>query len=112
MIRIPFNSDFSSFRERIALDGVPYILSFKWNGRGGYWSMSISSVDGVEILSSIKLVPDYELISQYVAADIPPGMIVVHDSSGNKDMIGRDDVNVRAILAYITEAEVEEYGLV
>jgi hypothetical protein len=108
MIVIPFK-EFPSFTEEITLDNVPYRLSFNWNTRGEFFSLIFQSREE-ENLAAIKLVLEYELISNYPDYGLPPGKLYVVDTTDSTDNIGRDDfTNNRALqLIYVPEDEVEE----
>jgi len=107
METIPFK-EFPSFTEEITLDNVPYLLSFNWNTRGEFFSLIFQNREGIN-LAAIKLVLEYELISNYPDYSLPPGNLYVVDTTDSTDNIGRYDfVNNRALqLVYIPEVEVE-----
>jgi len=105
MLQVPFQ-DFPAFSETTALDGQVYRLTFRWNTRGQYWTLKVSQADGTPILSGIKLVPDYELISAYVDMGPPPGLLFVVNPSGQLYTVTRDNLPSGEIaLVYMTEAE-------
>lgn len=108
METIPFK-EFPSFIEEITLDNVPYRLFFNWNTRGEFWSLIFQDKENND-LAAIKLVLEYELISNYPDYGLPPGNLYVVDTTDSTDKIGRYDfVNNRALqLVYVPEDEVEE----
>jgi len=108
METIPF-FNLPAFSERITLDGVAYNFSFSWNTRGEYWNLAISDYENTPLVSSIKIVLDYELIEQYVDKGLPPGKLYALDFSGNKSDITYEDMtNDRVHLIYLSEGETLE----
>ena len=106
MIVIPFQ-DFAFFTEEVVIDGTPYVLEFKWNGRHEYWSMSFLDIDGNEILMGKKLVMGAELISQYPDRGLPTGEMYVATESGELIRPDRNSfVNGDCLLVYIGEEEL------
>lgn len=105
MVTIPF-SEFPAFSQEIILDNIPFRVSFNWNTRGEYWTLSILDRDENQLASGIKIVLDYELIARYPGRGLPPGEIYAIDTSGELDKIGRDDFQDRASLVYVLEGEV------
>lgn len=108
MLIIPFK-EFPAFTEEITLDGRPYKLTFIWNTRGEFWSLSFYTRQDVHI-AAIKLVLNYELIDRYPDYNLPPGRLYVIDTTRDFSPIGRYDfTNDRDLnLVYVSEAEVEE----
>ena len=106
MITIPV-PDYPASTELVSIEGVTYQLTFQFNTRATCWTLSIATAAGVEILSGIKLVLDYELIADYVDRDIPPGLLYAIDPSQETQRIGRDDLKStgKVKLVYMTEAE-------
>jgi hypothetical protein len=105
MIAIPL-FDLASFTEEVILDDVPYRLTFQWNSRGEFWSMSISDSNNILLLSGIKLVINFELISEWHAIDLPAGELYIVDPTGSDAPIAFEDFgNGRLEIVYVSEAE-------
>lgn len=102
--KIPF-AEFAAFTQEVVLDNIPFRLSFNWNTRGEYWSMSIADRDEVKLISGIKLVMSYGLIRRYPGRGQPPGELIVVDPSGQVEKAGRDDFQDKISLVYISEDE-------
>ncbi|RKZ08924.1 hypothetical protein DRQ25_07850 [Candidatus Fermentibacteria bacterium] len=106
MVTIPMK-DFSSFKQEITLDNVPYIFFFNWISRDGFYTFDMNDREGNTLIAGVKLLVDFEFISRYPDRGLPPGELYVIDQTGNSDRIGRYDfVNGRLSLIYITEEEV------
>lgn len=62
VVTIPMSSA-ASFKQEVTLEEVPYILAFRWNTRGEYWTMSIIDRDETVLVSDIKLVVAFPLVN-------------------------------------------------
>jgi hypothetical protein len=85
--------DSSSFKISVTLDLKEYRLSFAWNSRGQYWSMSIADANGVMLRAGIRLVVSYPLNIQHTDPRLPQGLFMIIDSNEKTAMIepGRND---------------------
>lgn len=90
-IEIPVNGNLSSQVMSIPLDGVRYTLRVYYVFREQSWTLDILTDRGTDILTGIKLVPDWPLISRYQVANKPPGEFYAVDTSGQGRPAGRDD---------------------
>jgi hypothetical protein len=105
MITIPF-ADFPSFTEEITIDNIPLRFVFRWNSIGNFWVMSIADRDQNPIVSGIKLVVQYEILSRYISILPVSGELYVVDGQGKYDEILQDDfTNGRLELVYVPEGE-------
>lgn len=103
-------SDFASYSEQITLDGQVFLFQFDLNVRGDYWVLQISDIDLNVLISGVRIVLDYELLSQYPGRGLPPGALIAIDTTGeeldaNKDNFGPVDTNVSLIYIPVSEAE-------
>lgn len=91
-VKIPMSSE-SSFTESVTLDGNEYILSFKWNTRGAFWSMDIADANSSALVSGIRLAVSFPLNIQHPQLGMPIGIFIVYDSNPQTANIepGRDD---------------------
>ncbi len=79
MIEIPLQNLTYAYDITIPLDGTVYILRFDYNTVEDYWYLSILDADEVYLISSIKLVPNYSLLDDYVVANMPTGNLYLYD---------------------------------
>lgn len=106
MIKIPFKS-LPAFREEILLDNVPYVFEFVFNSRGDFWVLDIYTVDGVLLISGIKIVINYELISQYTDRGLPKGQLYAVRENQSMDRISQLEFEQdKLFLIYIGEEEL------
>lgn len=104
---LPFK-DFASFTEEITLESIPYIFIFNWNSRGEFWEMSIQDRENNFFIAGVKLVVNFEIISDYPDKGLPPGQLWVIDESGSNTPIQYEDFyGDRPLkLVYLTESEI------
>lgn len=103
-------SDFASYSEQLTLDGEVFLFQFDFNVRGDYWVMSISDIDLNVLISGLRIVLDYELLSQYPGRGLPPGALIAIDTTGdefdaNRENFGPVDTNVSLIYIPVSEAQ-------
>jgi hypothetical protein len=80
-VKIPM-IDSPNFSVDVVLDQVQYTLSFVWNSRAEFWSMSLSLVDGTILVSGIRLVCFFPLLKGYqYNPNVPQGLMVVIDQN-------------------------------
>lgn len=80
-VKIPM-IDSPNFSVEVSLDQKEYSFSFLWNTRGEFWSMSISDANGVVLISGIRLVCFYPLLTAYQYNQaMPQGLMVVVDQN-------------------------------
>lgn len=109
MIIIPIFQNISArFSFDIELDLNIYHLKFAWNSREGAWYMTIQDQDENNILTGIKIVPNYLLLDQYrYIPELPPGDFVLFDLNQipENNQPDFDTLGKRYQLLYVTEAE-------
>jgi hypothetical protein len=106
MLKINF-IDYPSYTNEVILDNKSYIFKFVWNTRGEFWTLSILDTDKNIILSGVKFVLNYSLLSDYYHLDIPKGSLYVIDLTDNNNKIAFEDFNNERQLSliYATEAD-------
>lgn len=89
------------------LDGIQYVLNFRWNGRAGAWYMDVLDEDEDPIRQGIAVVLGAALGRRCVDPRYPPGVIYAVDTSGTGRDAGIDDLGSRVLLYFFTFAEVK-----
>lgn len=99
---IPLSSADPSFKIRTTLEGVNLILRFDWNDRLERWV--ISFFDEVEnpLVYRVPLQVDHELIYRFEINGLPPGFMILYDTSDKRMPCGRNDLGKRCRLLYQT----------
>lgn len=110
MVVLPFFQDRSSrFAYDIELAGELFRLYFSWNARETAWYMDIQDQNENNILTGIKMVPNYRLLEQYRAyAALPDGDFVVWDLNQNPITGGItfDNMGKRYQLLFFSSEEI------
>lgn len=78
-IVIPFSWGYGNQRFKVALEGSTYIFEFRYNVRGLYWSFNILTAGNVPIVSGVRVVSDYSLLSPFTDDRLPPGRLYCLD---------------------------------
>lgn len=91
------------------LDGTPYLLTFRFNGRESCYYLDIDSVDGVtNFIKGLKLVCNFPLLMYTSTGINPPGelMCLSTNLDDSPPGIGELGAGLRCQLIYMTEAEL------
>jgi len=100
--KIPADSStgLSRFKFTTTLDGVDFILRFRWNTRIELWVMDIFDADENEINMSIPLMVNTNVIKKYKSNSMPQGTMILFDTSGTDEECGFDELGDRCVLLY------------
>jgi len=97
----------ASFTQTTIIDNIVYELRFDWNDRGQYWTISIKDADGVALVSGVKVVLGYPLVTDIIKPGLPPGVLIVGEGSGAMVRLSQNDfIEDKAFIGYITEDEI------
>lgn len=100
-LEIPFNGQGAFQDFTITLEGRAYLLSFNWNTRGNFFSMSISKEDSTPIAEGIAMRLGTALFAKYQLVDLPPGDFFLWDTTGNIVEPSRLDYGQSVKLMYV-----------
>lgn len=101
MISIPVRRDVSEFSEIVALEGVRYVLIWRWNERTQHWWLRITDVQGTEVAAFRKIVADRPL---HQRETFLPGYLLVFDTLGLGADPGLRDLSQRHQVYYVPVA--------
>lgn len=98
----------------VTLEGSSYQLTFEWLARDSHWYLSIATIEGTAIATSLRMVLGVDLLSAVSNESAPPGALIIastvtwSDGAGYGDIDpGADDwADENARLIYLTAAEV------
>lgn len=118
-VDIPVQPSLDNYRERVLLDGKLFDLEFYWNERDAAWYLTIYessqpfNADGSRdpLLSSIKVVLNYGLLTQFADRRRPLGELIAVDTEGSFENPGRRELGRRVLLRYYSTAELAEVGI-
>lgn len=96
----------ASWVQRTALDGVDYVLAFRWNETDAHWLLSIADTRGVSIRDGIYLVADRSLLRGVIDTRAPKGVLIVVDSLAPPIDPGFADLGSRHSLLYLSPADI------
>jgi hypothetical protein len=90
------------------LDGTDYLFEFRYNQRENCWYFSVSTTDGVALVSGVKIVSNRPLLSRFADVRLPPGMLVAFANTTDASPPGLADLGEdrRVTLIYYTAAEI------
>ncbi len=101
ILRIPVNPDESAFKIRMALEGRDYVLSFDFNTRMNRWILGIYDAEEDPIVVGIAMNIDSSLLRLYVDNRLPPGEMILFDTSEKHIECSRDELGKRCELLYL-----------
>ncbi len=113
LITIPTDTKLIFWTQTTTLDGIDYVLEFRYNTREATYYLSISLTDQTVLAQGIKLVSDFPLLQAYADIRMPPGELVAMAFGSNdaNPAIGELGIGQRVELTYITESEMAELGM-
>lgn len=102
--RIPIINTLPAQRFMTALGGQSYRLRVTYVRRTESWYLDVETLEGVALVSGIRLTNGISLLASYVnTSDLPTGILGVMDRQETREDPGRDDLGVRHELVYIEE---------
>lgn len=93
-----------AYDQRTQLEGVEYLLSFRYNLRRELWTFSIDALDGTPILTGQSVHVGILLNRRAVRG--PPGLFMAISETGDLASPGLHELGERVKLCYLTAAEV------
>lgn len=98
--RVPVNSILSNKEFRTELDGIFYLLAFRFNTRATIWIMNISDEDSNIIIAGIPLLLGVNLLGRFQDSRLPPGSLFVNNFSEANIEATRDNLGEDVLLLY------------
>lgn len=104
VFEIPIDNEdaFPSLKMRTILEGVEVILRMDWNTREERWGLSIFTSLEEPIVLGLPMHINTELIQRFEIETLPPGNLLLYDSTGNIEEAGIGDLGDRCKLLYET----------
>lgn len=104
-LEIPTLTDGTHFySQRNVLEGVQYLLTFKFNARRDRWQLTLATLDGVEVVTGQTIVTGVDLLRRSVSPAKPPGTLAALAIQGDQGDPRLLDLGDRVRL-YYNEAE-------
>lgn len=83
-VLVPVDTTLGFYSERVALDGISYILSFRYNARMDRWLLDVADSSGNPILYGCPILESWPVLSRFRGKipGLPQGPLVALDQSG------------------------------
>lgn len=98
-------NDLPTYNYVISLDGVNYNLSYYFNPRmdsgNGKWFLQIADQTGNILVAAVPIVVTWPLLDRFVDQEIPPGMLMGFDTSGQNKDPGQFELGDRVRVLYL-----------
>lgn len=104
-LRIPLQPGLPHYTIQAELDGTTFTFEFRWNARAAAWFMHLQDAEGVHLVSGVRVVVNWPLVSRYKGEELPAGTLMAIDTSGELEDPGLTDLGARVQLVYLTAAE-------
>lgn len=75
-------SDGAPFTVSVVLDGIRYVLDFRYNVRAKYWTIDLMNGSREPIYTGIRGVADYDLLTHCPHPERPSGRLYLVDLTG------------------------------
>ncbi len=106
-------SDALAWRATVPLEGVEYVLDYYWSTRETKWYLAIYNQDNTLLAGWMALNVGVRPLRRFRAqSNIPPGMMIVVDTTGQDlEIQSPDELGARVVLAYITSDDAVLQGV-
>lgn len=91
IIELPVRNDLPSYEFRQEIETVVYTFKFRWNARMGLWIFNIADEVGLDIISGLPVQTDVDIKSRFIYDNIPPGLFLSFDETGEQRNPGREN---------------------
>lgn len=99
-IPIEKEDDDPALKIRTVLEGVEMVILFEWNTREAKWHASFYDATEAPILVGIPLNINLELFVRFEIPELPPGKLILYDTSDKSLEAGIADLGKRCRLYY------------
>lgn len=82
LIDLPVRFELPEHQFRIEIEGVVYTLRFRWNERTCNWVMDIADSEDNDIVNGLGVFSDIDIIGHIKNDNIPPGIFISYDETG------------------------------
>jgi hypothetical protein len=98
--KIPVDSVRTNKEFRTELDGIFYLLSFRFNSRATIWMMNVSDENSNIIVSGIALLLGVDLLGRFQDSRLPAGSLFLNNFSEENVEATRDNLGEDVLLLY------------
>ena len=84
LMQIPISNGDANFSEKVELNGVTYLLRFRWNDRLTQYTMDVCRADGTVIAAGLPLESGWFTTARFIGrvAGLPDGLFLPNDNQG------------------------------
>jgi hypothetical protein len=102
---IPFVPDAPHQAFPLELDGATYKFEALWSERDEAWNVSLYTADEVPLVVGRKAVLNFPLFHRFKDSRLPPGRLILFDTSPGRKEAGLVDLGRRVQLVYFDKNE-------
>lgn len=102
VLEIPITTDEPSFKIRTILEGTEVVLRFDYNTRLQKYHISVFDASENPLILGHALNIDTEIFSRFEIVGLPPGNLMLYDSSNKHIEAAVGDLGDRCKLLYLT----------
>jgi hypothetical protein len=99
--------DFTIYSYTVTLDNKTLIFTYRYNGRGGYWTLDLADESNEPILTGLKIVLGVNLIEKFIDDRLPSGGILAVDVTDRLARIGERDLFERIEMVFVSQDEID-----
>lgn len=104
---VPLAAEGPYFGQGVELEGRTYRFDFRWNTRTEQWVIDVFDGGGAALVNGVRGVINVPLLQKFgLREDLPPGELLLLDSSGRDLEAGLDDLGSRVQLIYLPAADL------
>jgi hypothetical protein len=101
VLTLPADPVLPAYDFEVELEGALYRFELHWNARDGAWFMSLYDANDEPLVAGRKVVLGADLLGHSADPRLPPGALLIIDTSGANEDPGRDDLGARCLLGYL-----------
>jgi hypothetical protein len=103
---LPFIASISRYRFATTIENRVYLLDVRWNSRAESWYFDMLSEDETPLRRGMRLVLGAFLGVRSASDELPHGVLMAIDRTGEGREAGFDDLGDRVVVFYFTRDEV------
>lgn len=106
MLVLSLRPDLTDYETPIALDGVPFVLRWRWSDTESSWYLDIQDEFREPLCLGVKVVIGPKLAKRRLVAGMPRGVLVAVDTSRQGAAPGIEDLGDRVQVYYLGADEL------
>lgn len=111
MITLKFKPEKNIAQGAVTIDGVVYIMVFKYDGRNDRWILDIRSQDDEPLALGIKLVERIDLLEGFSDSRLPTGQLFATRTKGAPQPVTKGDLGNSVLVNYMSKTELDFLAL-